>query len=94
MVQVTDKEALRHCSRAILHGIHSVFPPPAITGHAGEDPVSLKKLLAGEGLWEVRKEVLGWMMDGATRCIELTEKKQEAILHELRIVLRKKGGCR
>ncbi|KAL7526037.1 hypothetical protein ACHAWF_001603 [Thalassiosira exigua] len=59
MAQATSEEALSHCSRTILHGIHSVFPPPAITGHAGEDPVSLKKLLAGEGLWEVRKEVLG-----------------------------------
>ncbi len=92
LAQTKDEALLRHCSRAILHGIHSVFPPPAITGHNGEDPVSLKKLLAGEGLWEVQKEVLGWMMDGATRCIELAKKKQEAILRELRTVLRIKRG--
>ncbi|KAL7548503.1 hypothetical protein ACHAWF_011783 [Thalassiosira exigua] len=92
MAQTTDEAALRHCSRAILHGIHSVFPPPEISGHSGEDPISLKKLLAGEGLWEVRKEVLGWVMDGATRCIELAEKKQEAILSELRKVLRMRRG--
>ncbi|KAL7545534.1 hypothetical protein ACHAWF_008883 [Thalassiosira exigua] len=90
LVQTNDEEALRHCSRAILHGIHSVFPPPEVTGHAGEDPVLLKKLLDGEGLWEVRKEVLGWVMDGATRCIELAAKKQEAILRELKTVLRRR----
>ena len=92
MVQTKDPDTLRHCSRAVLHGIHSVFPPPAVTGHNGADPVSLKKLLAGEGLWEVRKEVLGWMLDGATRCIELAAKKQETILKELKVVLRMRRG--
>jgi hypothetical protein len=29
LAQTTDEEALRHCSRAVLHGIYSVFPPPA-----------------------------------------------------------------
>jgi len=28
LAQTTDESALRHCSRAVLHGIHSVFPPP------------------------------------------------------------------
>ncbi|KAL7545707.1 hypothetical protein ACHAWF_009056, partial [Thalassiosira exigua] len=92
MVQAPNVDALRHCSRAVLHAIHSVFPPPDITGHAGEDPISLKKLLEGEGLWAVRKEILGWMMDGATRCIELAEAKQQAILAELKTVLRMKRG--
>ena len=92
MAQTTARSALRHCSRALLHGIHSVFPPPAVTGHTGEDPVSLKKLDEGDGLWEVRKEELGWMLDGASRCIELAEKKQDAILAEIKAVLRMKGG--
>ncbi|KAL7525691.1 hypothetical protein ACHAXR_001116, partial [Thalassiosira sp. AJA248-18] len=92
LAQTSDREALLHCSRALLHGIHSVFPPPAITGHSGEEPISLKKLLEGEGLWEVRKEILGWIMDGATRCIELAEKKQKAILRELKTILRLKRG--
>ena len=43
LAQTTDEKALRHCSRAVLHGIHSVFPPPNITGHNGEDPVPKKK---------------------------------------------------
>ena len=32
------------------------------------------------------------MMDGATRCIELAKKKRLAILAELKVVLRMKGG--
>ena len=92
IVQSNDPNVLRHCSRAVLHAIHSVFPPPAITGHNGEDPISIKKLKELEGLWEVRKEILGWVFDGATRCIELSATKQKAILAELKTVLRIKNG--
>ncbi|KAL7526943.1 hypothetical protein ACHAWF_001977 [Thalassiosira exigua] len=92
MAQTSDVDVLRHCSRAILHAIHSVFPPPDITGHAGEDPISVKKMLEDEGLWAVRKDILGWMMDGATRCIKLAEAKQKAILAKLKVVLRMKWG--
>ena len=53
LAQTTDEKALRHCSRAVLHGIHSVFPSPSVTGHNGADPVSIKKLLKGEGVWAV-----------------------------------------
>ena len=49
LAQTTDEEALRHCSRVVLHGIHSVFPPPNVTGHNRADPVSVKKLLKGKG---------------------------------------------
>jgi hypothetical protein len=92
LAQTTNEEALRHCSRAVLHAIHSVFPPPNVTGHNGDDPVSLKKLMEGEGVWEVRKEILGWIMDGATMCIELSEKKRETMLKELKDVLRSRRG--
>ena len=94
LAQTTYKEALRHCSRAVLHGIHRVFPPPNVTGHTGADPVSIKKLLKGEGVWAVRKEILGWIIDDATMCIELPEKKQEAILEDLKQALKKKRGLK
>ena len=54
--------------------------------------MSNKKLLEGEGLWEVRKEILGWVFDGATRCIELATKKVDTILAELKTVLRMGRG--
>ena len=58
----------------------------------GEDLVSLKKLMEGEELWDVQKEILGWMFDGASRCIEMTEGHQEKIMAELKAVLRIRSG--
>ena len=55
MAQTSDRAALRHLIRALLHGVHRVFPPPEVTGHTGQDPVLLKKMMEGEGLWDVRK---------------------------------------
>jgi hypothetical protein len=88
LAQTTDPQQLEHLSRAILHGIHSVFPPPAVTGHAGEDPVSIKKLKQGDGLWATRKELLGWVFDGARRCIELPPDKVERLTSELKSITR------
>ena len=52
LAQTTDKAKLLHLSRALLHAIHSVFPPPSVTGGTEEDPVAMKKLLQGDGLWD------------------------------------------
>ncbi len=72
----TSRDHLENFSRAMLHGIHTVFPPPSFTGHhVGGDPISEKKLKKLEGLWEQVKEVLGWMLDGANYTIELPEAK-------------------
>ena len=61
-LQSTDPAILCHFSRALLHAIHQIFPPPTTTKHDGEDPISQKKLiLEGEGVWETRKEILGWL---------------------------------
>ena len=88
MVQTSDVNVLRQVSRSLLHAIHSVFPPMDVSGHNGGDPVSLKKLEEGEGEWDVRKEILGWVFDGARRCIELPVKKLDAIISELKMILR------
>ena len=55
MAQTSDPEQLLHFSRELLHGIHSVFPQPQVSGHNGQDPISKKKLDLGEGQWAVRK---------------------------------------
>jgi hypothetical protein len=62
LAQTTNADKLRHLSRAMLHAIHSVFPPTAVTRHDGEDPIALKKLLAGNGIWDVQEEILGWFL--------------------------------
>ena len=54
-----------------------------MSGHNGQDPISKKKLDSVKGQWAVIKEVLGWMVDGATRCIELVRDKQSVIVAEL-----------
>ena len=59
-----------------------------VSGHTGGDPVSLKRLEDGEGEWDVRKEILGWVFDGARRCIELPIKKLDAIITEVKMILR------
>ena len=70
-----DPDHLRHFSRAMLHGIHSIFPPPEVSGHQGEDPISQKKLKQGDGIWESTKEILGWLIDGAAFTIQLMPDK-------------------
>lgn len=41
---------------------------PTITHqHSSADPISKKKLKEGDGLWEVRKEILGWIFDRVKR---------------------------
>ena len=73
-------ENLKQLSRAMLHGIHSIFPPPTVTGHNGHDSIAHKKLVEGDGLWSTRKEVLGWEVDGRNYTIQLPRKKCAAIL--------------
>ena len=51
-----------------------------------------EKLIEGEGRWEVIKEILGWVFNGATKCIKLAEKKQTTIMKEITAVLRIKSG--
>ena len=88
-LQATDPEVLRHHSRALLHAIHQIFPPPAATGHDGEDPISYKKLvLEGEGIWDVRKEILGWIFDGLHRTMQLPEQKVQNLRESIRQTIR------
>ena len=70
-----------------MHGIHSVFPLPQISGNNGQEPISKNKLESGKGQWEVRKMVLGFIVDGATRCIELAWGKKIVIDAELHTIV-------
>src|SRR5687767_12968986 len=71
LVSPNNLDDLQHASRTILHSIHSIFPPAAVIGHTGGDPISYKKLIAGNGIWAVQKEILGWIFDGIARTLEL-----------------------
>lgn len=75
---------LRRISRAMLHGIHTIFPPPAVTGHLGGDPISEKKIDSDEGHWNYKKEILGWLVDGKKSTIQLPNDKKTKILEQLK----------
>ena len=92
LLQSTDPTVLLHHSRALLHAIHQIFPPPTATGDPGEDPVSHKKLvLDQEGVWDTRKEILGWIFDGLHRTIELPPKKLETLRELTQQLLRERA---
>ena len=84
-------EHLTHLSRAMLHGIHSVFPPPEQSGHTGAEPISQKKLAEGEGTWRTTKEILGWLVDGAMFTIQLPPPKCQKIIKLCRKVANMKS---
>ncbi|KAL7531597.1 LOW QUALITY PROTEIN: hypothetical protein ACHAXR_004124 [Thalassiosira sp. AJA248-18] len=55
--QSMDGKHIPTISRAGIHSIHSLFPPPEVTKHEnGKPPLSQKKLHKGEGQWRVEKE--------------------------------------
>ena len=91
LAQTTDTTVLLHLSRALLEAIHAVFPPGRVTGNVDDEPISLKKLHQGDGLWETRKELLGWIFDGVRRCIQLPEQKVTSLLKELHQAVRSKA---
>jgi hypothetical protein len=91
---VEDKSGtlLGRISRAALHGIHSVFPPPSITGHTGgKDPISVKKLEKGDAQWCHEKEILGFIINGATKTVRISEAKASDIVTEIRRILKKRN---
>ena len=81
---------LLHTSRAMLHGIHAIFLPPAVTGHNSFDPIAEAKLCKGEGMWDITKELLGWEFDGHEGTIRLPLLKCKNICTLLRKIFKKK----
>ena len=39
------------------------------------------------GIWEVQKGILGWIINGASQCIQFSKKKQKEIYAELRTIV-------
>ena len=63
----------RRCriKRALLHAMDKVFRPldPDDNPHR-QEPASIKKLLKGDGAWDTRKIILGWIIDTMNGKIE------------------------
>jgi len=88
MVQTKDVKVLNHMLQSLLHTIHYVFPPMAMPGLGSGDPISERKFLKGEGLWDVRKEILGWLFDGARRLVDLLTQKLDDLINEVEDIQR------
>ncbi len=86
---LTD-DNLNNISRTMLHAIHSIFPPPEVTGHQGEDSVSIRKIDNGDGRWNYVKEVLGWLINGRDYTITLPPDRLEKIIIQINKAKRKK----
>ena len=89
--QSMDGSHLPTISRATVHSIHSIFPPPDVTGHeGGKQPMSEKKLDKGEGIWSTQKEMIGFDWDGAKRTVTLPEEKSKRYTDAAKSMLQKK----
>ena len=84
------KEDLTHLSRALLHAIHDVFPASPDTPE--NDPESLKKLKKREGAWAVRKDILGWELQGKEKTVQLEGAKFDKLMNLTKEALRSKSG--
>jgi hypothetical protein len=90
LVENEERTLIRRVSRATLHAIHSIFPPPEVSGHVGgKDPISRKKLEKGDARFDIEKEILGFLINGVDRTVRLSDAKAQAIADEIVKVLRK-----
>jgi hypothetical protein len=62
---------------AVMTGIHDVFPVDVVDGN---NPISEKKLLKGEGQYSIFKTLLGFNFDGQRKTMWLEEEKRAKLL--------------
>jgi len=86
-MQAPMEAQLIHFTHAILHGIHSVFPPLGPNDNPTDKPISLKKLQQGNDIWETHIEILRWLFDGVTCCMQLLPEKPTKITNQLKQIL-------
>jgi hypothetical protein len=85
MVENDERSLVWQVSKATLHAICSMFAPPDWPGHVGgKDPISQqKKLEKGDARFDMEKEILRFMLNGAARTVRLSETKAQLITEEL-----------
>jgi len=93
LAQGLSRSQLTRFTRLVLHGIHSVFPPPDLDENKDNKPISIKKLKQGDGMWSTKKEILGWLFDGVSRCMQLPMDKVAKITQMLKDMLQSQLVC-
>ena len=89
LIHTTDKEEITRLTRSLLHVITDIFPPLEITGYSMGPAISEKETYRRGHLGKTQRN-MGWVLDGIARTIELSTKKYNKILAELRTVRRNK----
>jgi hypothetical protein len=85
LVIPTCKQHMDHVANGVMCAVHEVFPPDA---DPAEDPISLKKLLQGEGSWDVVKDILGFVFNGDDKTVWLSDGKRDALITTIKEWLR------
>jgi len=89
------KRRRKRLRRILFHCIDRVFrPPDDADDEWKKDPISLKKLLQGDGSLETTKVVLGWLVDTVGGTIELPPHRVERLHEMLRAFPRSRRTCR
>ena len=65
--------------RILMHTVDDVLARPAKDEPFRQEAISLKKLLQGDGRWDTRKLILGWIIDTVKRTIELPPHRQQRL---------------
>ena len=84
LLQTKSLTVLRDKTQNLLQAIYNTFSKQELNQQS--NPISVKKL-EEEGVWETRKEILGWLFDGVRQSIKLKDDKRHKIiklLQELR----------
>ena len=88
------KRRQRRLRRVLFHCIDMVFrPPDGQDDKWKKDPISVKKLLKGDGALETVKVILGWLVDTVAGTIELPPNRIERLNEILSAFPRSRRTC-
>ena len=90
VVENDDRSLIRRVSRATLHAIHSIPPPSEVSGHiGGKDLIPQKRLEKEDARFDIEKEILGFLINGADRTVRLSgPKAKKSIADDITKLLR------
>jgi hypothetical protein len=73
----TTRHDVTHVGRAVMHGIHDVFPA---NDNDANELISKNKLMKGEGVMSMAKTILGFDFDGIEKTMWLESAKRNQLL--------------
>ncbi len=90
--QSTNGDYLAKIRSASVHGILAIFPETTTTNHAaGKEPILESKLAKGDGNFDTKKLMIGFVFDGIKRTVQLSAEKARLYIREAHTMLRRKA---